>query len=62
MNKKPLHFIEVIWILMAVLCFILAIKAAIENHLNNSLVFLLFTGIAITMYGFRRHLRKRNSS
>lgn len=53
---------EVIWILVAVLCFILGIKAAIENQLNNSLVFILFTAIAATMYAFRRHIRKKNSS
>jgi hypothetical protein len=62
MSKKPIQFIEIIWILVAVLCLVLGIKAAIENQLTNSLVFFLFTGIAVTMYSFRRHLRKKNSS
>ncbi|MEF8844229.1 MAG: hypothetical protein V5A59_02035 [Bacteroidales bacterium] len=52
---------EVVWLLVALLCFILGIKAVIENHLSNSLIFFLFTGIGVTMYAFRRHLRKRNS-
>ncbi len=62
MSKRPIQFIEVIWILVAALCFILGIKAAIENQLTNSLVFFLFTGIAVTIYSFRRHLRKKNRS
>ncbi|MFW5916660.1 MAG: hypothetical protein ACOCTM_04220 [Bacteroidota bacterium] len=62
MSKKPIHFLEVIWILLAVLCFILGIKAAFENQANNSLMFFLFTAIAAAMYAFRRHLRKQNVS
>jgi asparagine N-glycosylation enzyme membrane subunit Stt3 len=60
MSKNPVHFLEVIWILVAIACFILGIKAAIGNHLTNSLIFFIFTGIAVTMYAFRRYIRKKN--
>lgn len=62
MNKKPVHFLEILWIIVAVACFVLAIKTALENHMNNSLMFFIFTAIATTMYALRRYLRKNNSS
>jgi len=62
MSKKPVHFLEILWIAVAVVCFILGIKTAVENHINNSLMFFIFTAIAVTMYALRRHLRKKNSS
>lgn len=62
MSKKPVHFLEVIWILVALACFILGIKTAIENRMNNSLMFFIFTAIAITMFALRRYMRKNDSS
>jgi len=62
MTKKPVHFLEVLWVIIALVCFGLGIKTALENHMNNSLMFFIFTAIAITMYALRRHLRKKNPS
>ena len=62
MNKKPAHFLEILWVIVAVACFVLAIKTALENRMNNSLMFFIFTAIAATMYALRRHLRKNNPS
>jgi hypothetical protein len=62
MSKKPLHFLEVVWIVVAIACFALGVKTALENRLNNSLMFFIFTAIAVTMYGLRRYTRKNDSS
>jgi|GEM_PF-2237075 len=62
MSKSPVHFLEVVWIVVALACFILGVKTAIENRLNNSLMFFIFTAIAMTMYALRRHIRRNNSS
>jgi asparagine N-glycosylation enzyme membrane subunit Stt3 len=62
MSKSPVHFLEVVWIIVALACFILGVKTAIENRLNNSLMFFIFTAIAMTMYALRRHIRRNNSS
>jgi len=61
MNKKPIHFLEIVWILVAIGCFILGIKKAIANHMDNSLMFFLFSAIAAVMYALRRYIRKNAS-
>jgi len=62
MSKKPVHFLEVVWLVVAVACIALGIKTALENRLNNSLMFFIFTAIAITMYALRRYTRKNDAS
>jgi len=62
MSKKPPHFLEILWVIVAVACLGLGIKTALENRMNNSLMFFIFTAIAITMYALRRHLRKKTPS
>lgn len=62
MSKKPVHFLEVVWIVVAAACFALGVKTALENRLNNSLMFFIFTAIAITMYALRRYTRKNDAS
>jgi len=62
MSKKPVHFLEILWVIVALACFVLGVKTALENRMNNSLMFYIFTAIALVMYALRRHLRKNNSS
>ena len=62
MSKKPVHFLEILWVIVALACFVLGVKTALENRMNNSLMFFIFTAIALIMYALRRHLRKNNSS
>ena len=62
MSKKPVHFFEVIWLLVAIACFVLGIKTAISQEFSNSLIFFVFSAVAVTMFAFRRYLRKKNTS
>jgi uncharacterized membrane-anchored protein len=59
---KPIHMLEIIWVIIAVLCLILGIKKAIDNFMNQSLMFFFFTIIALIMFSIRRYLRKNNSA
>jgi uncharacterized membrane protein len=61
MNKKPVHFLEIVWIIVAIGCFVLGIAKAISNNINNSLMFFLFAAISVVMYLLRRQIRKNSS-
>jgi uncharacterized membrane protein len=61
MNKKPVHFLEIVWIIVAIGCFVLGIAKALSNNINNSLMFFLFAAISTAMYALRRHIRKNAS-
>ncbi len=62
MSKKSFTFIEVIWLLVGLASLVLGIKAGLENRTDNSLMFFIFTAIAVTMYALRRYMRKNDSS
>lgn len=63
MNKKqPIHFLEVVWIILAVACFILGIQKAINNFLSQSVIFFLLAAISFAMYALRKHMRKNMKS
>jgi hypothetical protein len=62
MSKKPVHFFEIIWLIVAAACFMLGIKTAINQQISDSLIFFVFSALAITMFAFRRYLRKKNTS
>lgn len=62
MSKKSFTFIEVVWLLVGFASLVLGIKTGLENRPDNSLMFFIFTAIAVTMYALRRYMRKKDSS
>jgi len=58
MNKKPIHFLEIVWIIVSIGCFVLGVQKALTNNINNSLMFFLFSAISLVMYALRRYIRK----
>ena len=62
MNKKPIHFLEIVWVLVGVLCLIFGILKAIDENLNNSITFFILAAVSFSMYALRRHLRRKDGS
>jgi hypothetical protein len=62
MNKKPIHFLEIVWILVGIACLVFGIQKAIDNGIGNSYTFFILAAVAFSMYALRRHLRKNDKS
>jgi uncharacterized membrane protein len=59
MNKKTLLAIEVIWIILGLLCLVIAIREMITNGFSRAWLFLIMSGAALTLAWIRDRQRKK---
>jgi Ca2+/Na+ antiporter len=62
MSKKPIHFLEVVWIIVGLACIFFGIQKAIETNLNNSFTFFILAAVSFLMFTLRRHLRRKDNT
>lgn len=60
-KKKPIKILkqvlEIIWLIVALIALIIAIKETISTGINKSLMYYLFSGVASFFYFSRRNQR-----
>ena len=54
--------LEIIWVILAIVCFALAINATIKFGIEQSFMFFVLSAVALGMFFLRRYRRKSLSN
>jgi len=54
-----INFLEKMWLMVAIVCLVLAIYKSIFNHYTDGLYFLMFAVLATALWLLRRRMRRR---
>jgi len=59
MKTKPLFFLEIVWLTVAVFCVLAGIRKTYFEGFKESYLFFIMAGISLFMYYYRRNQRKK---
>lgn len=59
MKTKPLFFLEIVWLIVAVFCVLAGIRNTYFEEIKESYFFFIMAGISLFMYYYRRNQRKK---
>lgn len=56
---KTIKFLERMWLMVAIVCFVLATYKIIFERREDGLYFYMFTALAVVLWLLRRRMRRR---
>jgi cobalamin synthase len=57
--KNIISFLEKMWLMVAIVCLVLAVYKAIFSGFEDSMFFVMFTVLATALWLLRRRMRRR---